>query len=93
MLRCTQEYGDGTLYNASSPQLPYCGMTLTPLFLFATGIENSSPTIDNGKTRIDELEKCSHYKRWREDFALVDELGVRFLRYGVPLYKVLYGGR
>ena len=63
-------------------------MTLTPQFLFATGIENSSPTIDNGRTRMDEFEKCGHYDRWREDFDLVTDLGVRFLRYGVPLYKV-----
>src|SRR5438874_1906267 len=63
-------------------------MSLDSPFLFATGIENSSPTINAGRTRIDELEKCGHYKRWREDFALVEELGTRFLRYGVPLYKV-----
>jgi len=56
--------------------------------MFATGIENSSPTIDNGRRRIDELEKCCHYTRWQEDFALVQELGISFLRYGVPLYRV-----
>jgi beta-glucosidase/6-phospho-beta-glucosidase/beta-galactosidase len=64
---------------------------LNPLFLFATGIENSSPTINGGSTRIDEMEKCGHYARWQDDFELVDELGVRFLRYGVPLYKVFLG--
>jgi hypothetical protein len=37
--------------------------------MFATGIENSSPTINNGRRRIDELEKCKHYDRWQEDFA------------------------
>ena len=31
-------------------------------FMFATGIENSIPTINNGRTRIDEMEKCGHYK-------------------------------
>jgi beta-glucosidase len=56
--------------------------------MFATGIENSSPTIDNGRRRIDELEKCNHYERWQEDFALVEDLGISFLRYGVPLYRV-----
>ncbi|MEO8572940.1 MAG: family 1 glycosylhydrolase [Pyrinomonadaceae bacterium] len=60
-------------------------------FLFATGIENSSPTIDGGRVRIDELEKCGHYEHWREDFALVEELGIRYLRYGVPLYCVFRG--
>ena len=66
-------------------------MSLTPPFLFATGIENSSPTIDYGRTRICEMLKCGHFDRWREDFDLVDDLGVRFLRYGVPLYKVFTG--
>jgi beta-glucosidase len=63
-------------------------MTLTPPFLFATGIENSSPTINGGRTRICQMLKCGHFDRWRDDFDLVEELGVKFLRYGVPLYKV-----
>lgn len=29
-------------------------------FMFSTGIENSVPTIDNGRTRIDEMESCGH---------------------------------
>src|SRR3954452_4852046 len=66
-------------------------MSLTPPFLFATGIENSSPTIDNGRTRIDEFEKCGHYGNWKTDFNLVEDIGVHFLRYGVPLYKVFRG--
>src|SRR4051812_5087621 len=56
-------------------------------FMFATGIENSSPVIDNGRRRIDELEKCGHYKFWEKDLELVKECGIRFLRYGPPLYK------
>ena len=40
-------------------------------FMFATGIENSIPTINNGKTRVDEMEVCGHYKHWREDFDAV----------------------
>jgi beta-glucosidase/6-phospho-beta-glucosidase/beta-galactosidase len=63
-------------------------MSFAPPFLFATGIENSSPTINGGKTRIDEMEKCGHYDRWREDFELVEDLGIHFLRYGVPLHRV-----
>ena len=41
-------------------------------FLFATGIENSYPVIngpDGAARRVDEMEKCGHYTRWREDFA------------------------
>src|SRR5215831_2538268 len=64
---------------------------VSPSFMFATGIENSSPTIENGRHRVDELEKCKHYDRWQEDFALVHDLGIRFLRYGVPLFRVYTG--
>lgn len=60
-------------------------------FLFATGIENSNPTIQNGTLRVDELEKCGHYERWKEDFDLVDEIGISFLRYGPPLHKTFLG--
>jgi hypothetical protein len=60
-------------------------------FLFATGIENSNPTIQNGKVRVDELEKCNHYKFWKKDFDLVDELGIRFLRYGPPIHTTWLG--
>ena len=55
-------------------------------FLFATGIENSYPTIRSG-VRIDQMEKCGHYARWEEDFALVRELGLDALRYGPPYYR------
>ena len=55
--------------------------------MFATGIENSIPTIHNGKTRVDEMEVCGHYKYWREDFDAVQELGIHYLRYGPPLHR------
>jgi beta-glucosidase/6-phospho-beta-glucosidase/beta-galactosidase len=64
---------------------------MTPAFLFATGIENSSPTIQGGKVRVDEMESCRHYQHWSEDFALIHELGIHFLRYGAPLYRVYRG--
>jgi beta-glucosidase len=64
---------------------------MAPAFMFATGVENSSPTIQGGRVRVDEMEKCGHYKHWRTDLDLVEELGIRFLRYGVPLYKVFLG--
>ncbi len=60
-------------------------------FLFATGIENSNPTIQNGRLRVDELEKCGHYKLWQKDFDLVQELGIEFLRYGPPLHTTWTG--
>jgi len=64
---------------------------MTPGFMFATGIENSAPTIGNGAHRVDEMEKCGHYRRWREDFDLVQDLGVSFLRYGPPLHRTWLG--
>jgi beta-glucosidase len=60
-----------------------------PFFLFATGIENSYPTVD-GK-RVDEMEKCRHYDMWREDFECVEDLGIMFLRYGPPIHKTWLG--
>jgi len=62
-----------------------------PAFLFATGIENSNPRIRNGTLRVDEMARCGHYERWREDFALVRELGLNFLRYGPPIHTTLTG--
>lgn len=59
-------------------------------FMFATGIENSYPTIllPNGQTkRVDEMAKAFHYDRWQEDFRLVKESGLDFLRYGPPLFS------
>jgi beta-glucosidase/6-phospho-beta-glucosidase/beta-galactosidase len=59
-------------------------------FMFATGIENSYPKIklpDGSMKRIDEMEKCGHYEKWKEDFALVKETGIDHLRYGPPYYS------
>jgi beta-glucosidase/6-phospho-beta-glucosidase/beta-galactosidase len=55
-------------------------------FLFATGIENSNPTVQNGRVRVDEMEKCGHYRYWQKDFDLVQEMGISFLRYGPPIH-------
>jgi len=55
--------------------------------MFATGIENSIPTINNGATRVDQMEASDHYRRWKEDFDCVEDLGIQFLRFGPPLHK------
>jgi beta-glucosidase len=55
--------------------------------MFATGIENSIPTIDHGKTRVDQMEACGHYERWREDFDCIQEIGINYLRYGAPIHR------
>ena len=59
-------------------------------FMFATGIENSYPTIilpDGTRKRVDELEKTGHYEHWETDFGLVKEMGIDYLRYGPPYYR------
>jgi beta-glucosidase/6-phospho-beta-glucosidase/beta-galactosidase len=66
-------------------------MNSLPSFLFATGIENSYPTIHHGKTRVDEMEKCGHYRHWRTDFDLVQEMGICVLRYGPPIHRTWLG--
>jgi beta-glucosidase/6-phospho-beta-glucosidase/beta-galactosidase len=55
-------------------------------FMFATGIECSTPTIDNGTWRRDQMYETGHYTHWRRDLELVHELGLGFLRYGFPIH-------
>lgn len=55
--------------------------------MFATGIENSIPTINHGKTRVDQMEVCGHYEKWREDFDCVEDMGIQYLRYGPPIHR------
>jgi len=59
--------------------------------MFATGIENSNPTIQGGRVRVDQMESCGHYGQWRLDFDLVQSLGIGFLRYGPPLHLTFLG--
>ncbi|MGH2371532.1 MAG: family 1 glycosylhydrolase, partial [Chloroflexota bacterium] len=65
----------------------------TQRFMFATGIECSYPTIQTaqGVKRRDQLEECGHYQRWREDLHLTRDLGLRYLRYGPPYYRMHLG--
>ena len=63
-------------------------------FMFATGIENSYPVVaapGGGDRRVDEMARCGHYSRWKEDFALVKELSIEYLRYGPPYYRAHEG--
>jgi beta-glucosidase/6-phospho-beta-glucosidase/beta-galactosidase len=60
-------------------------------FMFATGIECSYPTIDQGRTRRDLLEECGHYQHWRKDLQLVKDLGLKVLRYGLPYHQIHLG--
>jgi beta-glucosidase/6-phospho-beta-glucosidase/beta-galactosidase len=56
-------------------------------FVFATGIECSAPRIASGG-RHDQLVKTGHWTRYAEDARLVRELGIPFLRYGIPFHVV-----
>ena len=60
-------------------------------FMFATGIECSNPTIDGGRWRRDQLEETGHYRFWQRDLELVRELGLKYLRYGLPLHLIYLG--
>jgi hypothetical protein len=57
------------------------------LFLFATGIENSYPTIRDGRIRRDQMEECGHYRQWQRDFELLEDLNIRFLGTALPCTK------
>jgi len=59
--------------------------------MFATGVENSCPTVDGGRKRIDSLAKSDHYRRWKEDFDCVSSLGLHVLRYGPPINRTWLG--
>ena len=57
-------------------------------FIFATGIECSYPTIEQGRWRRDEMDSMRHYDLWQRDFELCREVGVTHLRYGPPLHLI-----
>jgi beta-glucosidase/6-phospho-beta-glucosidase/beta-galactosidase len=59
-------------------------------FMFATGIECSCPIV-SGNHRVDEMEVCGHYEMWEKDLDLVAEMGIGYLRYGPPYYKMHVG--
>lgn len=60
-----------------------------PFFMFATGIDSTAPMIDG--VRHDQMEKSGHYERWREDIALVKQLGTRYLRFGPAIHRTFLG--
>jgi beta-glucosidase/6-phospho-beta-glucosidase/beta-galactosidase len=60
-------------------------------FMFATGIECSYPTIENGRWRRDEMESTRHYQNWQRDLSLAREIGITHIRYGPPLHLIFEG--
>lgn len=69
-------------------QLPH--LTAPRTFVWATGIEDTfitAPWPQTGRT-LDEYELTGHYDRWREDLALMPEIGVNAARYGIPWHRI-----
>lgn len=60
-------------------------------FMFATGIENSNPTLQGGRVRVDQMRDCGHDNHYELDFDLAVDLGVNTLRYGAPLHRTFTG--
>lgn len=63
----------------------------SPYFIFATGIENSYPTIQGGRVRVDQMEAGGHYEHWHRDFDLCEEMDLCYLRYGPPIHRTWLG--
>ncbi|MBA3521397.1 MAG: glycoside hydrolase family 1 protein [Gemmatimonadales bacterium] len=58
-------------------------------FMWATGIEDTFvPQTRPGHRALDEYQLMGHYEHWREDLALVRDLGLKAVRWGVPWYRV-----
>jgi beta-glucosidase/6-phospho-beta-glucosidase/beta-galactosidase len=59
-------------------------------FMFAVGLECSCPIISGGR-RVDQMKETDHYDMWETDLQLVRDLGLRYLRYGPPIYRIFKG--
>jgi hypothetical protein len=47
----------------------------SPFFHVRHRHREQRPNNPAGTLRVNEMERCGHYRRWREDFELVRELG------------------
>jgi len=65
-------------------------MPAAPPFAWAVGIEDSFIAQPHGRTRrvLDEYALVGHYEHWRADLDAVASVGVRWIRYGLPWYRV-----
>ena len=60
--------------------------------MFATGIENSIPTINNGKTRVDQMEVVRPLRSTGARISTASRSsGSTILRYGPPIHKTFLG--
>ena len=60
-------------------------------FMFATGIECSDPVVGAVRFRRNQMAECGHYQHWQQDFRLVQDLGLRYLRYGLSYHLTHLG--
>src|SRR3954468_12630358 len=59
-------------------------------FAWALGIEDTfvpQVAATSGRT-LDEYVLTQHDRLWREDLSMIADSGVRYLRYGIPWYRV-----
>ena len=58
--------------------------------VWALGIEDTFVPHAASRTGriLDEYVLTEHDRRWRDDLRMIGELGVRWLRYGIPWYRV-----
>jgi beta-glucosidase len=63
------------------------GLELERGFAVTTGLECSAPVVAGG-LRQDELLLTGHWQRYRRDFALIAQMGMRYVRWGVPFHVV-----
>jgi beta-glucosidase len=59
-------------------------------FMFSVGIECSCPIVDGGQ-RVDQFAATGHYDHWQKDLSLIRSLGVKYVRYGLPIHRVFLG--
>lgn len=59
-------------------------------FMFSVGIECSCPTIMGG-ARVDQFAATGHYEHWQKDLSLIQRLGVKYVRYGLPIHRIFLG--
>ena len=73
-------------------QVPFARLTATSqthdgfCIFFRDRDREQLPDARGTGRRIDQMDKCGHYARWEEDFALLSTIGVNALRYGPAYY-------
>lgn len=62
----------------------------TPAWMWAVGIEDTFiPQVATSTGRVlDEYNLTQHDRFWRSDLQLAADLGIRWMRYGIPWYRV-----